>query len=231
MLLGAGAMAERLAKEINIVGARSVTVANRTQVKAQALADQYGWKSASLSDLGSLLASVDVVICAISSDQPVITAELIGDHSVTIVDLGVPSTVSVSEANSLARVVNIELLAEACAANSELRASAVIEADKIIDVEVEEFSRECSERDVAPAITALVSLGEHVRKENLRWAMSQLEELNAHEKKVVEDLAFRLMRGMLQGQIAAMKSDSLSLQEKACLASVFKDLCPEAAAH
>ena len=228
LLFGAGAIAERLAKEIARLPEISCTVVNRTQSKAEALASRYGFGAASIQELPGLISAHDVVFCAVVSDHPILTSKVVGDADVTIVDLGVPSVVGQLDAFSQARVINIELIASACAANSELRSSAISDADAIIDFEVGEFVKECSERDVAPAITALVSLGEHVRRENLQWALSELDSLQPEQRKVVEDLAFRMMRGMLQGQIAAMKSDSLSLQEKACLASVFRDMCPEA---
>jgi glutamyl-tRNA reductase len=227
LLLGAGAIAERLAKELSRVHGVNCTVANRTASKAEALAVRYEFAYSSLDDLRNLLSSHEVIFCAIGSDEPILMREILEGLTLTIVDLGVPSVVVPLPHGSSTKLIDMEFLATACVANSELRKSAISGADQIIDAEVAEFVRACSERDVAPAITALVSLGEHVRRANLNWAMSELGDVAPEQRKVVEDLAFRMMRGMLQGQIAAMKSDSLSLQEKACLASVFRDICPE----
>lgn len=229
LVVGAGAMGERLIKDIAKIPEVDVVILNRSCDRAATLAAPYGFQHDGLDALDDWLGNASVVFCAVSVEKPIISSETLRFLPITVVDLGVPGAVEELGGTSLAQVIDIESVASACAANSDLRTEAVAEAESIISYEVSAFAKECAERDVAPAITALVSLGEHVRDEQLRWALSQLDDLRADQKKVVEDLAFRMMRGMLHGQIAAMKSDSLSLQEKTCLANVFRDMCPEGA--
>jgi glutamyl-tRNA reductase len=230
LLLGAGAIAERLAKELSGLPAMTCTVANRTAHKAQLLAQRYGFEFASLADIDRLIDAHDVVFCAVASDRPLIHKELLQSRELTVIDLGVPSIVEPTSF-SKAHVVDLEFLTAACAANSELRTGAVAAAEAFIESELTEFTRACDERDVAPAITGLSNLAEHVRQENLGWAMANLDGLSPEQIKVVEDLSLRMMRGMLQAQIVAMKSESLTLEERACLSSVFRGIGPEAACH
>lgn len=224
LLLGAGAIAERLAKELSKVPDITCTVANRTVSRAEALASEYGFQFASLGELPSLLETHQLVFCALSSEDTILKKEMLEGKPLTIVDLGVPSVVDRLELNDSCHVIDMEFLASACAANSDLRSGAVEEAEKIIESAVCEFSKECGERDVAPAIEALVRLGNHVKQENLLWAESQLGGLSADQRNVVEDMAQRIVRGMLQGQISAMKSQSLTANERSCLASVYREL-------
>lgn len=226
LLLGAGAIAERVAKELNKVSDISCTVANRTLSRAEALASEYNFKFAALAELEALLDNHQVVFCAINAEKPLLNRDALSGKSLTIADLGVPSIVEDLGPGSHCQIINMEFLASACSANSDLRSGSVEDAEKIIEDGVQEFVAECQERDVAPAIEALVRLGEQVRNENLNWALVDLAGLTAHERKTVEDMSRRIVRGMLQGQIAAMKSQSLSSQERACLASVFKEIGP-----
>lgn len=226
LVIGAGAIAERLAKELSKAPDIECTVVNRTVSRAEALASEFGFKAAPLSDLSSQLDTNDVVFCAVSSEKPVITQPMLEGRRLTLVDLGVPSVVVPLEPNHTCQIVDMEFLASACSANSDLRSGAVEDAEAIINAAVREFATECSERDVAPAIEALVRLGDQVRDQNLSWATAQLAGISEDQRKVVEDMSRRIVRGMLQGQIAAMKSQSLTADERACLAAVYRDIGP-----
>lgn len=224
LLIGAGEIAERLAKEISKASGRQCTVVNRTFSRAEALASEYGFAVAKLAHLPALLDAHDVVFCAVNSDKPLIKPAMVAGRQMTFVDLGVPSVIEDLSECPGCQVVDMEFLSSACSANSDLRSQAVHEAEAIIDKALDSFAIECAERDVAPAIEALGRLGEKVREDNVAWALSRLGDISPNQTKVIEDMAMRLVRGMLQGQIAAMKSESLSPQERACLASVFEDV-------
>ncbi len=223
-LLGAGAIAERLAKELSKVAGVSCTVVNRTFSRAEALASEYGFEAAPLLDLTALLRTSDVVFCAVSSEKPLITQSMLEGRQLTIVDLGVPAVVAPLEPDHTCEIVDMEFLSSACSANAELRTGAVEDAKRILSAAVGEFATECRERDVAPAIKALVRLGDHVRGQNMDWASAQLKDLSDEQRKIVDDMSRRIVRGMLQGQIAAMKSQSLTRNERACLAAVYRNI-------
>lgn len=226
LLLGAGAIGERLAKEIYAVHGARCTIANRTEAKAAALASRYGFESASLSDLDGLLAAHTIIFCAVMSETPLITEKMIRAGQV-IVDLGVPSIVQAPTLQN-AHIINMEFLASACAANTEIRAKAVADAEEIIACSVAAFARECCDRDVAPAIRAMMCLGEEVKREQLAWALASLPNLSPEERKIVQDLAYRIVRGVLQPTIAAMKDAHHTGKERMMVAAVLGQVGPKA---
>lgn len=220
VLLGAGAIAERVAKEISLIEGCRCTVVNRTAARGEALATRYGFDSAPLADLAGQVSRADVVFAAVSGSDFLLTPDVMGERATTVVDLGVPRAVAPMPAR--VQVIDIEALTSACAANARIRAGAISEAEAILEEELREFLAECGERDFAPAIGSLVQLGERVRQENLDWALANLEGLSAAQRKVVEDMALRIVRGVLHGPISALKTTSLPLSQRAALAQVLQ---------
>lgn len=222
LLLGAGAMAERLAKEISLAGVESCVVLNRTAARAEALAERYGFSPGLLSRLVDELPQADVVFVAVPGDKLLIDSKLASERPSMIVDLGVPSAVGPMPAH--VKVIDMEHLAAACEANAKVRASALGEAEAIVQHELQNFLAECGEREVAPAIQSLVQLGDRVRQENLGWALANLDGLSQAQQKVVEDLALRIVRGVLQGPISVLKSPSLPPGQRDALAVALQSM-------
>src|ERR1051325_8499787 len=62
-------------------------------------------------------------------------------------------------------------------------------------------------RTAAPTIKALVSQAEQIRVQNLQWALEKLPELSEKERKVVEDLSNKIIKGLLQAPIQGLKHE------------------------
>jgi glutamyl-tRNA reductase len=115
----------------------------------------------------------------------------------------------------------METIVEACSANSQSREEAVPQATAIVLDEVERFAAESLERECAPYIEALVRMAEGVRQANLAWALAQVGSENQKERKLLEDLSIRMVRGMLQAPIRAMKHELRGPVERAVLVRLF----------
>ncbi len=223
LLIGAGQIAERMAKELSHVGARDdAYVTNRTSERAERLATLYGLRTWAFADLDEALRFADVVVAAVSSDIPLLSgdrlARVCGDRNVVVVDLGVPPNV---EACDTVRLLDMDAIVRECSIGSERRAKAVPKAEAIVTEEVEAFHRESLEREAAPYIEALVKMADEVRQRNLDWALAQTHPESAKERKLLEDLSIRLVRGILQAPIQALKSDLREPVERGVLARLF----------
>jgi glutamyl-tRNA reductase len=219
LVLGAGQIAERVVKELRAVGATDVTVLNRTSERAEELARRFGFSAGPLTNLTTALSEADVVFATATAPTPLITAENapVGRETVYI-DLGIPANIDLPGA----RTLDVDDLAARCAKNAEARNAAIPFAMGILESELERFLVTLTERQAAPTIRGLVQHGEAVRKQTVDWAMERLPDMTDRERQVVEDLARRLVLGMLTPPIEELKKGGFSPTERAIVERAFR---------
>lgn len=213
LILGAGMVAERILKELP--GSADARVLNRTHQRALDLGLKYGATAVETRELEAELVAADAVFATLGAPTPLLTQALLARVAETrgrvlpIVDFGVPTNV---EEGSDADVTSLAQLTEACAANLENRLAAVPAAMDILEEELVRFEETQAKRRAAPTIRALIEQGEVVKRRNVEWARERLGNLDEREIKVVEEMARRMMIGLLQSPIDRL-SGELSAQE------------------
>ncbi len=230
LLIGAGQIAERVAKDLFHAGCGQAYVCNRTVERAERLASMYGLHPWAFERLEEGLAMADIVVCAVSSAIPILDEERLlatrNGQPVVVVDLGVPPNFRPRAGGSEkdhgpVRLVEMEAIVKACHAGSQSRVAAVPRADSILDEELEALERDLFEREAAPYIKALTDFAEEIRSQNLEWALTQNPSASAKDRKLLEDLSIRIVRGMLEAPIQALKSELREPVERAVLARLF----------
>ncbi len=215
VVLGAGKIAERVAKDLVSAQTMSIIFVNRTLANAESLALKYGGEARPMGDLESSLREADVVFTAASCEDPIIDSALVervsgtrASRPLTLVDLGVPRNThaSASEIPNW-EVLDMDAIMGHCGENSAKRAASIPRALEIMGEELDEYLTECSRRAASPTIEALVKYGNHVKEENLTWAHSKLSHLSEKDLKVVSDLATRMVKGFLQSPIKELKEE------------------------
>ena len=237
LLIGAGQIAERVAKDLMHAECRDALVCNRTSERASRLASIYRLRTWSFDELDAALAQADIVICAVSTQYPILTEDRLlaarADRPVVVVDLGVPPNFATRPATvenphlGPVRLVEMEAIEQACHTGSMSRAAAVPKAGTILEEELDSMETDLIEREAAPYIRALTELAEEVRKRNLDWALSQNPAAGAKERKLLEDLSIRIVRGILEGPIRSLKSELREPVERAVLARLFAVEAPQ----
>lgn len=233
LVVGAGKIAERILKDLAIVGAKKVSVLNRTLDHAEELAARFGVEAASLEDLPSAIKKADVVFGTIGAPTPVITAAMLDTSlrgSLVVVDLGVPPCVEIGVDISDVRVVRLDDLKETCDDNSVRRQAAVPDALEILDQELDRFGPALAERAAAPTIRALMEKGEEIRNRNLAWAKDRIGEVSDKQWRIVEELAKRMTLGLLQTPIEGLKSHLAGAQHRDVVERLF-DLQTDGSNH
>ncbi len=230
LLVGAGKIAERLVKDLVLESPARVIVANRTVAAAQVLADRHGLQFCALDDVPHLLVETDIVLTAVGTSQPIFDEQLFKEASskregrpLIVVDLGVPANVSTA-AKQLPGVVALDVdhLIERCAKNAEKREAAIPAADSIIRQALGDLAQAFSDREASGAIKALVRRCEEVRSQNLAWAIEKLGDLDDRQRKVVEDLTLRMVRGLLESPIRSLKDASFGAEERDVVVRLFE---------
>jgi glutamyl-tRNA reductase len=214
VVLGAGAIGERVVRELRSAGATRVTVLNRTESRAAALADRWGFESGPLAGLEDRLTMADVVFATVGAATPILPTELLARVSadrdtrrLTIVDLGVPANAEPGSGIAGIEILDLDRLLVESSENSERRRGAVPAALVILDEELARFGTALTERAAAPTIRALLERSDEIRERNVEWAKSRLGHLGEREIRVVEEMARRMMIGILEAPIEGLKTE------------------------
>jgi glutamyl-tRNA reductase len=228
LVLGAGRLGERVVKELLSAKAANISVLNRTLERAEILAAKAKISAVSLSRLEAELHSADVVFCTLSADVPVMTKALLeragtgrNGRPLLVVDMGVPRNVEVGLEIPGLTIIELDSLVEMSSANADLRAAAVPGALRILDEELHRFGESLVERSAAPTIKSLVARGEQIKRRNIDWARERLPNLSEKELGIVEEMARRMMLGLLQAPIDGLKSDPIAREHRHVVERLF----------
>lgn len=220
LILGAGKIARRLAKELSEVEGAHFTVANRTIQRAEEVAESLAGTACSLSDLDTKLAEADAVFAAVGAGRSVIARRVLEgamanrpERPMVILDLGVPPNVERGAEVPGVLVVDLDELSGATATNAEVRNSSVQPALFLLDEELGRFGEALVERAASPTIKALMKMGDTVRQRNVAWAKERLPDLGEREMRVIDELAKRMVIGLLESPVHTLKTD-ISVAER-----------------
>lgn len=182
LYVGAGEMIELCAAHFGAQNPASVTVANRSVDRGQALAARYNGTAIRLQDLPDRIADFDIIVTCTASALPIIGLGMIeravkarSHRPICIVDLAVPRDVE-AEVSRLddVYVYTMDELGAVVQSGKESRQAAVIEAEGYITLAVEAFNRWLAMRSVVPAIARLRDRAERIRRDEVALARKEL---------------------------------------------------------
>lgn len=201
LVVGAGEMAGLTAQHFADKGVASLTVINRTEENAKALASKLGGKTAPFDRLAGAIAESDVVIASTSSKNFIITPDIMRDamklrrnKSVFLIDIAVPRNID----PAVKKVYNvfahdIDDLKQIVDKNLERRNSEAPKVEKIILQELDNFRGWLASLEVTPTIKDLVGQIEEIRMQEIRksekyFTREQLEHVDALTKSIVKKI-------------------------------------------
>jgi len=213
LFVGAGDMIELCVAHFAAKSPRSITIANRSAERAEALAALHGGRCMALADLPTRLHEFDVVISCTASTLPLIGLGAVNralrarkNRPIFMVDLAVPRDIE-PEVKALGDVYlyTVDDLASVVQAGQAQRQAAVADAEVIIDAGVQSFSHWLVQRESVPLIQELHSQVDSWREAELNRArklMAKGDDTDA----VLESLAKGLTQKMLHGALAELRS-------------------------
>ena len=159
---------------------RSLTLINRTEAKAEALASKFNVKYQPVSELAKEVNEAEVIIVATGASQPTLLPEHFNgsDKCKLILDLSVPRNVH-SEIDKLDHilVITVDELSKHITDAIQHRKDCIPQAEGIIYESIAEFYSWLEVKYLSPVIIAL--------KENLQKV--QQKELDYHRNKLTDD--------------------------------------------
>ncbi len=216
LVIGAGEMGQRVAKNLRAQGASTIIVANRTFDRAVALARELGGTAVHFDALADALVQADVVISATGAPHVILNAETISRamalrsrRPLCIIDIAVPR--DVDPAARLVPDVHVfdldalQLVTEQSMAEREKEAARV---RAIVEAEVEEFLSRQGARSVSPVIRALRERAEAIRRGELARTLPRLGHLNEHEREIIDAMTRSMLRKFLAAPTMHLKHAS-----------------------
>lgn len=216
LVLGAGEAAEGVLRALHQRGASLVTLLNRNPDKARVLACAWAAEVGRLDELDQWLAQADAVLVATASARPVVQAAHLRHatprregRELLVMDLAVPRNVEPS-ARSVpgVRLLDLDDLQRLCCPAAGAPASALVEAEAIIEDELIRLGLSLRGRTVAPRLAELHRLSLELAEQESAWALEQLDTLSESQREVVRQMAERLVRRVLYPVSRNLRADT-----------------------
>ncbi|MGA7158469.1 MAG: glutamyl-tRNA reductase [Acidobacteriaceae bacterium] len=222
LIVGAGKMSDLTARHLIQQGATMILVANRTEAKAQTIADALRTPSITtgvipLDQLQEQAHRADIVITSTGAGQ-VFTPEKARalmqrrkNRPMFYIDIAVPRDVA-PEVNKVEGcfVYDIDDLQQVAIQNKAVRNREAEAAETIVTREVERYSDRISQAPVTESIKELLLGAEEMRQQELARIAQQLARhpLTPEQMAAVERLTKSLTGKLLHPQIAALRDSA-----------------------
>jgi glutamyl-tRNA reductase len=215
-ILGAGKMSRLVVQHLLSKGATQIAILNRSLNSARELAEQFkdaDLKLHLLSDLMSVLAKSDLVFTATAATEPLLDRAklesiLAPEQTLKLFDIAVPRNVD-ADVNDLphVHVFNVDDLKAVVAQNQESRRQMAMEAENILEQEVEAFDLWWRSLETVSTISCLRDKVEAIREQELEKALSRLgSEFGEKHKEVIEALTRGIVNKILHDPMVQLRA-------------------------
>jgi len=211
VVIGAGEMGAGITAALFSAGSPEVVVANRTAARAELLAAEHGARAVSLAEIPSELADVDVIISAVTSDQPVLTvaavraAREISDRPLLVIDAAMPRSIEEGiDAIGGVGVLDLDDMRQFAELQMDARRVEIESVEVIIAEELERYRANARGREMAPLIAELRAKADLLIDAELARAGAKVDRLGA-DGDIVADVARRVVAKLLHEPTVALK--------------------------
>lgn len=207
LILGLGEMGKDVALSLHADDFDEMYLCNRSYEKAQELAEQTGTTPLPFDQLTSTLPKVDIIVSAVSVDQPIINVEAFDKDSLQtqyLLDLSVPRSVH-KEVEELSHTVvfHIDDIHTRTEAVLTKRKAAIPHVKEIVREEVEGFSTWSRELQLSPTIHKIKSALEQIRQEEMARF---LKNATQKETKMIEAVTQNMVHKILRMPVLQLKA-------------------------
>ena len=213
-VLGAGKMSRLLLTHLLAKDTCQVILLNRSLQRADELAGQFkdaNIKTGTLDSMMDAVCASDVVFTCTSSTEPLLHRENLASivtRSLMIFDISVPLNVH-ANVNELDRVnaFNVDDLKAVVAQNQASRRRMAMEAQALLDEEVDAFMDWWRSLDTVVTISSLRSKVESIREQELEKALSRLgSEFAEKHQEVIEALTRGIVNKILHDPMVQLRA-------------------------
>ncbi|NET47764.1 MAG: glutamyl-tRNA reductase [Merismopedia sp. SIO2A8] len=215
-ILGAGKMSRLLVQHLLSKSGNNITIVNRSMSGAEKLAAQFkdaDLKLHTLEDMDTIVSQSDIVFTSTSATEPLINkakleAILPPEQALMLIDISVPRNVDgdVSQLEQV-RAFNVDDLKAVVAQNQESRRKMAMEAEGLLEKEVESFEVWQRSLDTVSTISSLRKKVETIREQELEKALSRLgSEFAERHQEVIEALTRGIVNKILHDPMVQLRA-------------------------
>ncbi len=204
LLIGAGETIELAARHLHDNGVGRIIIANRTIARAHNLAVQVNGYAIDLSEMPNHIAEADIVVSSTASQLPILGKGTVERalkerkrRPIFMVDIAVPRDIE-SEVGDLEDIYLycVDDLHDIIEENLQSRRDAALQAEEIIDSQVDSFISWLRTQDAVPVIRAIRTNAHNESGYLLEKAKKQLEQ-GVDTEQVLKELARTLTNKLL----------------------------------
>ncbi len=222
LLLGAGQMGELTAKHLVENGVKTVFVSNRRYERAVELANQFRGVAVPFESFMKSAVEADIIITSTGAPHYIIrtwdVAHLMPKRQgrpIIIIDIAVPRDVEPEVAAITgASLYNIDDLEAVVESNVRLREKEAQLAEKIIKKELEELLHKFRYLSLRPIMARMTDKAEKIRQREFKRALAKLTDINADERKAIENMSKMIVRKMLRDPMVCINKVACNQDEE-----------------
>lgn len=216
MIVGAGKMSEAAARHLQRAGVSEVLIANRTETRAQQLAEMFNGHVIPYTSLFERLREVDIVITSSGAPHYILTKAAVRNaiearrrQPMFLIDIAVPRNIDPA-VNELEHtfLYDIDDLQRIVDRNLKGRREVAEEAELIVSQEVDRLIARLRTRDVAPTIVSLQEQLETVRRDVMLRYRPRLGQLTPDQEQALEALTRGIINKIAHGPISELRREA-----------------------
>ncbi len=231
-VVGAGKMSRLLVKHLISKGAGEICILNRSVKRAEELANKFSActiRTQPLSEMMPVINESDLVFTSTSATEPILDRSklemvLEPSRALMLFDISVPRNVH-SDVNELDNVqaFNVDDLKAVVAQNQESRRQMALEAEGILEQEVESFDIWWRSLETVSTISSLRNKIETIREQELEKALSRLgSEFGEKHQEVIEALTRGIVNKILHDPMVQLRAQQDVEARRHCMQTLHK---------
>jgi glutamyl-tRNA reductase len=225
LLVGTGKIGKVTCKNLINLGARKLTLINRTRERAEFVADKFDLKVADMEQMPEEIAEADLIIVATGAKEPVITLDdmkpsLLDPKFKVMVDLSVPRNIDpeIGEMDFV-DLANMDFLTDVTDEAYRRREENIPLVKKIIEDELTDYKNWLSKQKVVPTIKALTNKFDSIREDEYDFFKNKISDT---DKEKVENLTRRIVNKIAAYSIEHLRDHHESEQVTKVVNDMFK---------
>lgn len=230
MLIGAGKMSELAARHLLRSGVQQIYVTNRTESRAQQVADLVRGTIVPYNQFRTRLKEVDIVITSSGAPEYILhkdemkkIIESRKNRPMFLIDIAVPRNIepAVNELDNIF-LYDIDDLQRVVDENLKGRMDQAAEADKIVTEEVDRLETWMRTRQVGPVIISLQEQFEQIRQAEIDRVRGKLGSLTPQQEQAIEMMTRGIVNKIAHGPITQLRKHAGSDNGTAVLDAIRK---------
>ncbi|MDZ7658195.1 glutamyl-tRNA reductase [Fodinibius sp.] len=225
LLVGTGKIGKVTCKNLINLGAKKLTLINRTRERAEFVADKFDLQVADMEQMPEEIAEANLIIVATGAKEPVITLDdmkpsLLDPQFKVMVDLSVPRNIDpeIGEMDFV-DLANMDFLTDVTDEAYRKREENIPLVKKIIEDELTDYKNWLSKQKVVPTIKALTNKFDSIREDEYDFFKNKISDT---DKEKVENLTRRIVNKIAAYSIEHLRDHHESEQVTKVVNDMFK---------